>query len=135
MSFGMSKNNKNVLSVGDLGYSTKTYTPTISHDSYNVNIDLGLSWSPTANIATEFKSYDIKGYYAGQFLKKNVVSKSAYGFLYTGIDNSASSLLDFNREKDGSFDKNTKNLALTSFTNDIFSQFLPCIVLDINLYS
>jgi len=103
------------------GFSTPSHTPSISHEAYNVNIDLGLSLAMNINVAKEFTSYDIKGYYAGQFLKQNQVGKQAYGYLYTGIDNSSTVLMDFNREKDGSYDKNTKNLALTHFTYDVFS--------------
>lgn len=131
MSFGVSspakQDNLKKMGLGStygnsfFGFSTQSYTPSISHNIYNVNLDLGFSWSPTANVATEFDSYDITGYYAGQFLESKIASKPAFGYLYTGVDNSSNSLLDFNREKDGMYDKNTKNLALTSFTHDIFA--------------
>jgi hypothetical protein len=63
----------------------------------------------------------ITGYFSQQKLDKNTSSSSAYGFLYAhhavGDENA---LMDFNREKDGSFTENTPNLSLPVFTNDIY---------------
>jgi hypothetical protein len=100
------------------GFASPTYTPSLEHEMYNVNASVNIGFSAT-NPATE-PSFGFGGYYSGQFLKSNNRSAPSYGYMYSGLNNSDNTLLDFNREKDGLYNEFTQNLAVTNFTYDIF---------------
>jgi len=101
-----------------MGFSSPTYTPSLENDTYNVNVstNFSLGLSTTVN---EF-NFGFSGFYSGQFLKDTRKPAPAYGYMYSGLSNSESKLMDFNREKDASYNEFTTNLALTNFTYDIF---------------
>lgn len=66
--------------------------------------------------------YTMSGYYAEQKLEYNEQLQKAYGYFNTEKGNTDDdALLDFNREKDGVFTKNTPRLPVTNFTYDIYS--------------
>lgn len=65
---------------------------------------------------------NITGYGSLQRLARNELKNPSYGYIYSEkANNNGEALHDFNREKDGSFTKEKKNLPLTNHTYDIFS--------------
>ena len=101
------------------GFATPTYTPSLEHNTFNVNASLALNFS-APGAATDGFPFGFSGYYSGEFLKEVERDIPAYGYLYSGLSQSDDKLMDFNREKDGAFNKFTTNLALTNFTYDVF---------------
>lgn len=64
----------------------------------------------------------IVGYGSTQKLAKNHMYNASYGYMYSEkANNNPDAVHDFNREKDGSFTKEKKNLPLTNYTHDIYS--------------
>jgi hypothetical protein len=88
-----------------------------SNVSYSFEYTGGAEVPFTVNIGGS-----LSGYYSQQDIKTNSQNLNGYGynFLENG-DNSAYSLLDFNREKDGMFSKNTPALPLANLTYDVYS--------------
>jgi len=101
------------------GFAAPTYSPAFEHHKYNINASLNLSFSPT-NPATENPAFGLGGYYSGQFLNETRQNAPAYGYMYSGASAAYDKLMDFNREKDGGYNKFTTNLAVTNYTYDIF---------------
>lgn len=63
----------------------------------------------------------IKGYGAKQKLTDQTLKNPSYGYMYAEkAGGNPNAIHDFNREKDGTFSKETNNLPLTNFTYDIF---------------
>lgn len=61
-------------------------------------------------------------YYNQQVLAANTVYNKAYGYLYSEKGFSRSdALMDYNREKDGVFTRNTPALPVTNYTYDIYT--------------
>lgn len=97
-----------------------TYTPQSGMPMNNLNITgsfklglEGLGLHP---------NFTVGGFYSCQKLATNTIESPAYG--YMNADEGAKydqALLDFNREKDGSFSPSTPALPVTNFTYDIFS--------------
>ena len=108
------------MSSGYLGFSTPTYTPTIQQSHSNFSFDLSASLKISFPPA-EAGSLGFTGYYNGQFLRHTSITNPAYGYMYSGVQDSDTKLYDINREKDGAYHKKyTKNLAVTNYTYDIF---------------
>ena len=64
----------------------------------------------------------ITGYGAQQKLAKNKLENPAYGYMYAEkAEGNLDALHDFNREKDGTFTKEKKNLPLTNQTYDLYN--------------
>ncbi len=102
------------------GFSTPTYTPSIqqSHQSFSFATAIALSGSIPV---LEVGNLGLDGYYNGQFLKATKTNNPAYGYMYSGINDSDKKLYDVNREKEGTYHKKfTKNLPLTNYTYDVF---------------
>jgi hypothetical protein len=102
------------------GFSTPTYTPSIqqSHRNYSFSTDVAFEYSTTV---TELPSVGAGAYYSGQFLTNTSTKSPAYGYMYSGVNNSDEKLYDINREKEGTYHKKyTQNLPLTNYTYDIF---------------
>lgn len=101
-------------------FGMPTFTPQISMPMQNLsitaNFKLGLEvWGLHPN-------FTLGGYYSSQKLAQNTISNPAYGYMNAdeGVKHD-NAMLDFNREKDGSFTPNTPSLPLTNFTYDIYS--------------
>lgn len=101
-------------------FGASTYTPQISLPfksgggtfSFKLGGDvLGTDWSAT-----------LSGYYNKQWLAYKSKEVAAYGYmnLATGQGNE-NAMLDFNRENDGPFTKNTPALPIPNVTYDVFS--------------
>jgi hypothetical protein len=97
-----------------------THIPSISMEMKNYSITFAAKVGGTA---FGFDGdIDAMGHYSKQKIKNKSVESPAYGYMYCEDgQHSDNALLDFNREKDGSFGPNTPAIALTNLTYDIFS--------------
>lgn len=101
-------------------FGTATSSPMISNSMKNYGLSGrftlgGELWGIHGKIG-------VSGFYSSQSLAQNNISSPAYGYLYSenGQDND-NALMDFNREKDGSFNENMACLPLTNYTFDTYS--------------
>ena len=103
-----------------ISFGQTTYTPQI--DLPLKNFAGAGSFKFGASIFGQDVDVSIGGYGSKQWLASNTLTNPAYGYMYSekGGKN-PDAIHDFNREKDGSFTKEKKNLPLTNFTHDIFS--------------
>jgi hypothetical protein len=115
-----------VLSGGlgsSISFGTNDYSPSGENPMLNMNLSFSTKLGVTFN-GTD-GTLNLRGYYSVQKLKSKTVSNSAYGYLNlqnAPLDGDVNnSLLDFNREKESSFNVNTSNLPLTNYTYDIMS--------------
>jgi hypothetical protein len=97
-----------------------TFTPYTDHPMTNFAANLSVKLGGT--LFGSDGTMDISAYYSKQSLAEKSRDYPAYGYYYAqdGAYKS-NALMDFNREKDGSFNFNTPNLPLTSFTYDVYS--------------
>ena len=107
-------------SSGAVSFNASTYVPS-------------MQFPMTMNaVATNFKlgstvfgadgSLDVGGFYSNQRLSTRELSLPAYGYMHSesGQDND-NALMDFNREKDGAYNRNMKKLPVTNYTYDVYS--------------
>lgn len=101
-------------------FGMPTYTPSISNSMKNY------SYSGSFTLGGEIWGLDAKigvnGFAASQKLASNTITNQAYGYLYSEagqLDDHA--LMDFNREKDGTFTENTAFLPVTNYTFDTYA--------------
>lgn len=101
-------------------FGMPTYTPMAGPSMRNFSITGNFKIG--AEIYPLHPHLTIGGYYSCQKLSATTINSPAYGYMNadegTKYDNS---LLDFNREKDGSFTPHTPTLPLTNFSYDIYS--------------
>lgn len=110
------------MGIGSVAFdfTQPTYTPKVdlplNHVSFTGRFTIG------GEIAGINVFGFVSGYYANQFLSKKKIDNPAFGYLNLdeGIKNT-NSLLDFNREKDGSYTKSTPALPLPIQTFDTYS--------------
>lgn len=101
-------------------FGGQTFSPSVDFPMENLSI------TGNFTLGGEVFGFDgsvaFSGYYAEQGLSQHSMSNPAYGYMNAqngqGNDNA---MMDFNREKDGSFNNSTFNLPLTNFTYDIYS--------------
>ena len=105
---------------GTFDFGTATSSPMISNSMKNYGLSGkftlgGELWGIHGKIG-------VSGFYSSQKLAQNIINSPAYGYLYSekGQDNDYA-LMDFNREKDGSFNENMACLPLTNYTFDTYS--------------
>ncbi|MBL7884407.1 MAG: hypothetical protein JNL69_10095, partial [Bacteroidia bacterium] len=105
---------------GTFDFGMPTYTPMITNSMKNYA--LSGSFTLGGEIFGFHGKVGMSGFYSSQKLASNNVSNPAYGYLYSenGQEND-NALMDFNREKDGSFNKNMAALPLTNYTFDTYS--------------
>jgi hypothetical protein len=99
---------------------TSSYTPQISMPMNSFGMTMSFKAGPDAFGFDP--SWNVSGYFNSRWLKDKDVSQSAYGYLNLEdgqYDKFA--MLDFNRENDGPFTKNTPALPIPMLTYDIFS--------------
>lgn len=107
---------------GFVSFSLPTYTPYAEVPYRNISGEFAVKFGPTAN--TVDVTYNVSGAYSQQYIPKNKrrVSTNSYGYLNLGnAYGNRSAGMDYNREKDGSFSKNTPNLAVPFLTYDLYS--------------
>lgn len=107
-------------SSGAVNFGVSTYVPSIQFpmttNAVAINFKLG------GHVFGADVSGDIGGYYSNQHLSTRELSLPAYGYLYSdaGQDND-NGLMDFNREKDGAYNRNMQKLPITNFTYDVYN--------------
>lgn len=97
--------------------------------TYSPSVDLpmeNLSMTGNFKIGGEVFGFNgslaFSGYYAEQGLSQSSISNAAYGYMHADDgQHLKNAMMDFNREKDGSFNQATYNLPITNFTYDIYS--------------
>jgi hypothetical protein len=101
----------------DLGMPT--YTPTITNSMKHYGISGNFSFG--AEAFTAHPKIGVSGFYSSQKLAQTTINNPAYGYLYAQNGQSNDhALMDFNREKDGTFTENTAFLPVTNFTYDTY---------------
>jgi len=105
-------------------FSVQTYVPTIQHPMSNVSV--GFTFKTGPEMVGFFPNVNISGYYAAQGLVNGGVletKRKAFGALnmQNSLNYEDEALLDFNREKDGSFSVESPVLAIPQLTYDFYS--------------
>lgn len=98
----------------------QTYVPQITSpmNAFSISADFGLG----GELFWQNLKGKMGGYYTRQSLADAVKITPAYGYLYLAEgQNNAFGLLDFNREKEGAFNKYQPALPLTQMTYDIYT--------------
>lgn len=105
---------------GSVNFGLQTYVPNINMSMVNncvsVSVKLGTHlFGSDANIK-------LSGFFSSNALASPKKSNRAYGYMYSeyGQDD-PDAMMDFNREKDGSVTRYTKNLPITNFTYDVYN--------------
>ena len=105
-------------------FASTSYTPVLNHPQSNMNVGLNfkMGWENPGLLS----SFNISGYYSRQWLGSGGTAESkrkSYGALnlQNAADNGDESMLDFNREKDGSFSSDNPVLGIPQLTNDLYS--------------
>lgn len=128
MSYKSTKNNTNLKNIrdkrdvlsGSLSFGDVSFTPTKRVGMVSSNFMFGM------NVEAEFWGVEpgmkFSGYRTSQGIKSSEKYKTERGY---GFENSYSAgstdILDFNREKDRTFNKNTTSLPITNNTYDLYS--------------
>ena len=110
---------------GSISFGMPTFTPSgqLPYSSTSGTFEIGFG----ATVFGVKGTFNLMGAKSLQTLRQNYFSYKAYGYMHSekvankSRKNTANVLMDFNREKDGSFSKNTPNLPVTNFTYDLFS--------------
>ncbi|MCU0442345.1 MAG: hypothetical protein MUE96_08105 [Bacteroidia bacterium] len=104
---------------GTITFGTQTYTPSVGMEFSNMNVSL------RAKLGIEIKgvnpNFTTSGYFSSQEIVSTKLERGAYGTMYLQNKNSESAMLDFNREKDGSYSEKNPILAIPIQTYDLFS--------------
>ncbi len=104
---------------GTFDFGQPTYTPKI--DMPMKNFSMSGSFTLGGELWGVHGKIGLSGFYSGQELAQTTINNPAYGYLYAekGQYND-NALMDYNREKDGTFTENTPALPLTNFTFDTY---------------
>ena len=100
-------------------FSTNTYVPTVTMPMRSMNI--GFSFKVGPDFSGFHGSWNVGGYYSSQWLQTQSVDKLAYGAQYLENSKVDEDMVDFNREKDGSFSAENPVIGIPQLTNDLFN--------------
>ncbi len=118
--YAFQKQKQQNINTARIDFGLQTYIPTVSMPMETSAVGLSFKYGITNNLVT--KTYDIQGGYSSQSLKTNYYNSPSYGYMYLqNCQNNKDATLDFNREKDFSYTKNTPNLPIPNLTYDIYS--------------
>ncbi|MES2680890.1 MAG: hypothetical protein V4635_13445 [Bacteroidota bacterium] len=101
-------------------FGQPTYTPKIDMPMKNFSMSGaftlgGVAWGIHGKVG-------LSGFYSAQELDQKTIESPAYGYLYAERGQyKDDALMDFNREKDGTFTENTPSLPLTNLTFDTYA--------------
>ncbi|WP_428741576.1 thrombospondin type 3 repeat-containing protein [Tenacibaculum sp.] len=107
-----------IISNNDNILFTPTKRVSVLTDNFTFNAAVG---GTTFGISGQVK---VTGYGSTQYINPKEKWKEVKGFGYENTDKNEASnngVLDFNREKDGNFSKNTTILPITNYTYDMYS--------------
>lgn len=111
---------KNIGTGCSYSFTNPTYIPSISMPMKNLSVCT--SFKMGATLFSIDGTLNVSGYYSEQRLAYNTENVEAFGYMYSDEGSARDKvMLDFNREKDGSFTKNTPCLPLTNHSYDLFS--------------
>ncbi|HVK38233.1 MAG TPA: hypothetical protein VNA88_06875, partial [Candidatus Kapabacteria bacterium] len=98
---------------------SQSYTPQVQMPMRSVSGRLRIT------VGDEWKGRNqhgsIEGYFSRQELASKLQGNPGYGYFYSQNAGPITSLLDFNREKDGTFTEKTPNLPVSNVTYDMFT--------------
>jgi len=100
-------------------FGTPTYTPNIEMSMKHFSITGRFTFG--GEVFGVDGVLGIGGSFSQQKLSSPFQSRKSFGYLYTHNGQQLDAILDFNREKDGIYSANTRNLPITSFTSDLLS--------------
>jgi hypothetical protein len=107
-------------SAGVINFGASSYMPRIQNSMVNTSVAVSFKFGTT--VFGLDGDITLGGYFSNQSLKDPYTSTAAYGYMFSQAgQNSDNVLMDFNREKDQSFSRYTKNLPVTNQTYDVFS--------------
>lgn len=109
-----------VIGGSYVSYAEHAYSPKLSYKMSNYS--LNLSFDVGREVQGLNRGAGVEGFFSGQFMdnRGGEESTKAFGVYYAeNADNS--SILDFNREKDGSFTIHNPNLPVPIVTSDLYS--------------
>ncbi|WP_299249347.1 hypothetical protein [uncultured Aquimarina sp.] len=114
------RNAKSNIFQAGYAFNTQTYTPSKRAGLINGNFSFRASLGPSIMGANLHAAID--GYGSYQEIRESEKDKmiAAYGYENTESA-SENSILDFNREKDRSFNKHTTIVPLTNYTYDVYA--------------
>lgn len=104
---------------GTIDLAPTTYTPASSFPTHNASISFSTKFGGT--LFGQDATFDLGGYYSEQSLKKNELSLPGFGYLYAHEAYGNSTLMDFNRDNERAFTKNSPALSVPVHTHDVFS--------------
>ncbi|MDX2172814.1 MAG: hypothetical protein SFY56_06820 [Bacteroidota bacterium] len=106
--------------AGSINFGLQSYVPNYSMPMISNNVALSVKFG--ASIFGADANVTLGGYFASQKLAETSKDIQSYGYMYSEFgQNNEDAMMDFNREKDGSFSRTTKNLPLTNFTYDVYN--------------
>lgn len=105
--------------AGSISFVSPTYTTPTSLPMKYTSAALSIKWGGTI-YGSDFVA-NVAGYYSEQKLSTNKKNYKAFGYMNSEKNGDHRSLLDFNREKDVAFTKNTPALPVTNFSYDLYS--------------
>ncbi|HXA01108.1 MAG TPA: hypothetical protein VNW99_03915, partial [Cytophagaceae bacterium] len=112
------KGSANIGGHSTLSVASQGYSPQVGIPMQGTNLSVTLKTG--GSVYGVFGSAYVNGFFSTQYLASKHSSAPGYGYMY--LQNAgSSSLLDFNREKDGMITKNSLNLAGTTMTHDIYT--------------
>lgn len=101
-------------------FTDRSYKPQIKYPM--ISTHGAFSFAGGGEVFGTFASGSITGYYSQQHLKKKHKEVPAFGYMYTeAAENRSDALLDYKREKDGTFTSRKPNLPLPNYTYDVFN--------------
>ncbi len=107
-------------SSGIINFGASSYMPRIQNSMVNTSVAVSFKFGTT--VFGLDGDVTLGGYFSNQSLKDRYTSTPAYGYMFSQAGQHANDvLMDFNREKDQSFSRYTKNLPVTNQTYDVFS--------------
>lgn len=118
-SIELTEHKANIGGSGSLSYASTSYIPQIENPLKNESytFSFGMAFENTG----AFTGGSVTGYFSRQQLEEKSFGTASFGTAYLDEGKNKNGLLDFNREKDGSFTKEKPNLPIPYITNDIFS--------------
>ncbi len=103
-----------------VNFGLQSYVPNIAMPMINNAVDLSVKFS--THIFGIDADVRLGGFYSSQQLAEKTKDVPSYGYMYSELANGNSgAMLDFNREKESSFSRTTKNLPITNFTYDVYN--------------
>ncbi len=107
-------------SYAAVNFGASTYIPYINNSMINNSIALSIHIG--AGAFGSDVDVTLSGFYSNQTIMDNTAVLPSYGYMYNHFgQNQTKALVDFNREKDNSFSRYTKNLPLSNLTYDVYS--------------